>query len=231
MLRTLSSAALALTIAGSPDAATRLPTIEPSKVNVKHVGMCNTYDPNDPYNLKNGAGANSLSPTAAIYSYVQSYQKAHLVDIKPTDYTVKYIEQPRYGVIKSITKEGWTHELYMPNEGYAGNDRYVAEVTLKDTKFKITGFLRPSADVMSGYDDLCRRLGLPSAAWKISDATDTSAGDTALSISTSLVSALADLAGIALAQTKGESASAQITLDQKAEDWGQVFRYKKSSMV
>ena len=82
MLRTLSAAALALAFAGSPDAAIRLPTIEPSKVNAKHVGMCNTYDPNDPYNLNNGAGANSLSPTAAIYSYVQSYQKAHLVDTK-----------------------------------------------------------------------------------------------------------------------------------------------------
>lgn len=182
MLRTLSAVALALAFAGSPDAATRPPTIEPSQVNAKNIGSCETYDPNDPYNLHNGAGAISLRPIGAIYAYVQSYQKAYLTELKPTDYFVKYIKQPRFGVIESVSREEGVIDLYVPNKGYAGNDRYVAEVTLKGVKFRVAGYIRPSSDVMSGYDDLCRRLGLPSSAWKISNATASNPGDTPLSI-------------------------------------------------
>ncbi|TXT36473.1 MAG: hypothetical protein FD135_4271 [Comamonadaceae bacterium] len=205
MLRTLSAAALALAFAGSPDAATQRPTIEPSQVNARSIGSCETYDPKDPYNLNNGAGADSLRPLGAIGAYVQSYQKAHLTELKPTDYLVTYVEQPQHGVIKSVSREGGVVDLYIPNAGYAGNDRYVAEVTLKGVKFRVAGYIRPSNDVISGYDDLCRRLGLPSSAWKISDATGNNASDTPLSMHASLVAALghwelqtADLAGSAV---------------------------------
>ena len=161
MLKSLSAAALALALAGSADATTQLPTIEPFQVNTKNIGLCEIYDPKDPY-----ANGHSLSPISAIYAYVESYQTAYL-KIKPTDYSVKYLELPQHGNIKSISGEDGLHEVYVPNFGYAGNDRYIAEVTVKGVKFKVIGFIRPSSDVMSGYDDICRRLGLPSAAWKI----------------------------------------------------------------
>lgn len=171
LLKTLSAAALAWTCFCVSDALARPPTIEPSQVNTRHIGSCETYDPNDPYNLHNGAGANSLSPLGAIYMYVQSYQKAYLEDSIPEQYSVKYVQQPKYGVIKSVPRDGGMVDLYIANEGYAGNDRYVAEVTMKGVKFRVNGYIRPSNDVMSGYDELCRRLGLPSSAWGISGST------------------------------------------------------------
>ena len=156
-----------LAFVGWSNAATQRLTIEPSQVNAKNIGLCETYDPNDPYNINNGAGANSLNPVGAIGMYVQSYQKAHLMELRPADYSVKYIMQPQYGVIKPVSNKGWTRDLYIPNAGYSGKDRYVAEVTLKGIKFRVAGYIRPSADVMSDYDTLCRRLGLPSSAWGI----------------------------------------------------------------
>lgn len=72
MLKTLSTAALALLIAASTQAATELPSIEPFQVNTRNIGACETYDPNDPYNLHNGLGAIDLRPIGAVYSYVQS---------------------------------------------------------------------------------------------------------------------------------------------------------------
>ena len=99
-----------------------------------------------------------------------------MIEPKRADYSVKYIEQPRNGVIKSVSRDGEIRFLYVPNKGYTGNDRYVAEVTLKGIKFKVTGFLRPSSDVMSDYDKVCRRLGLPGSTWKLSDATDPAGG-------------------------------------------------------
>jgi len=162
MLRTLSAASLALAFAGTPSAATQPPTIEPSQVNAKSIGSCEIYDPNDLY-----LAGNALHPIGAIYTYVQFYQKSHLRELELTDFSVRYVEQPSHGSIKSISGKGAINDFYVPNEGYAGNDRYVAEVTVKGVKFKVTGFLRPSSDVMSDYNDLCRRLGLPGAAWKI----------------------------------------------------------------
>ncbi len=167
MRRSLSVAVLAFTFSGPAVTAKQPPTIESSQVNARNIGSCETYDPNDSYNLHNGADAYSLSPLGAIYAYVQSYQKAHLRDSKPDDYFVKYIEQPKNGVIKTISDENGTRDLYIPNPGYTGNDRYVAKVTLMGVKFRVTGYIRPSNDVMSGYDELCRSLGLPSSAWKI----------------------------------------------------------------
>jgi hypothetical protein len=171
MLRTLFAAVLALAVAGPSDAGTP-PTVKPSQVNARNIGMCETYDPNDPYNLHNGAGANSLTPQAAIYAYVESYQKSYLMELKPADYSVKYVKQPEYGVIESVSRDGEIRHFYVPSKGYKGNDRYVAEVSLKGIKFKVTGFLRPSADVRSDSDHICRRLGLPGAVWEISGATD-----------------------------------------------------------
>ncbi|MFZ2973541.1 MAG: hypothetical protein WA049_12945 [Ferribacterium limneticum] len=190
MLKTFSAAVLTWAFVGTPDAAARPPTIEPAEVNTRNIGSCETYDPNDPYNLHNGAGANSLRPLGAIYAYVQSYQKAYVRDSKPTDYSVKFIVQPQNGVIKNVSDENGTRDLYIPNPGYTGNDRYVAEVTLKGVKFRVAGYIRPSNDVMSGYDELCHRLGLPSSAWKISDATDSNTGDLPWTMSDSLASAL-----------------------------------------
>lgn len=158
---------LGLFCAGWLDAAPQPPTIAPSQVNAKNIGSCETYDPKDPYNTNNGAGANSLRPVGAIHMYVQSYQHAHLKELNPADYSVKYLVQPRNGVIEFLTREGGTADLYIPNAGYSGNDRYVANVTIRGVEFKVTGYIRPSSDVMSDFDTLCRRLGLPGSAWKI----------------------------------------------------------------
>ncbi|OQA31441.1 MAG: hypothetical protein BWY57_02354 [Betaproteobacteria bacterium ADurb.Bin341] len=166
--------ALTSAFVGAPDATARPPTIEPAEVNTRNIGSCETYDPNDPYNLHNGASANGLRPLGAIYAYVQSYQKAYLKDSKPSDYSVKYIGQPQNGVIKTVSDENGTRDLYIPNAGFTGKDRYVAEVILKGVKFRIAGYIRPSNDVMSDYDDLCHRLGLPGSAWRISAAADSS---------------------------------------------------------
>ncbi len=93
MLKTLSAAALALAFAGTTGAGTRPPTIEPDQVNAKNIGMCEIYDPkfdpNDRY-----SGVNGVNPAGAIGTYVESYQKAYLTELKPTDYSIKYIEQP-----------------------------------------------------------------------------------------------------------------------------------------
>ncbi len=117
--------------------------------------------------------------------------------------------------------------VYIPNAGYTGNDRYVAEVTIKGVKFRVAGYLRPSNDVMSSYDEICRRMGLPSSAWKISDATNSNTGDRPPTMPSSLAVALgdlnlamADLAGSAVAQTTGEGPTAQITLDPTAAGHG-----------
>jgi len=165
MQRILSATALALAFAGSSNAGGQPPTIEPSQVNAKNIGSCEIYDPNDHY-----MPGNALTPVGAIGDYVESYQKAYLTELKPTDYSVKYIGLPRNGTIKTITNETGTLDFYVPNAGYAGNDRYVAEVTVKGIKFRVAGYIRPSSDVVSGIDIVCRRLGLPSSAWKISDA-------------------------------------------------------------
>ena len=177
MLRPLSMAVLVWFLIGAFEAAARPPSIEPTEVNTRNIGSCETYDPNDPYNLHNGAGANGLSPLGAIYAYVQSYQKSYLKDSKPDEYSVKYVGQPQNGVIRTVTDENGTHDLYIPNAGYTGNDRYVAAVTLKGVKFRVAGYIRPSNDVMSDYDDLCRRLGLPGSAWRISAGLDNSTGN------------------------------------------------------
>lgn len=196
MQRILSATALALAFVDAPDAATMPPTIEPSQVNTRSIGTCEIYDPkydpNDRY-----SGANEVNPVGAIGDYVQSYQKAYLTELKPTDYSVKYIVQPRYGVIKSVASEyaepTGARVVYVPNKGFSGNDRYVAEVIVKGIKFRVAGYIRPSSDVMSDYNTICRRLGLPGTAWKTSHATDSSTGDTSLSMPASLAAALADL--------------------------------------
>jgi len=190
MLKTLSAAVLTWAFVGTPDAAARPPTIEPAEVDTRNIGSCETYDPNDPYNLHNGAGADGLRPLGAIYAYVQSYQKANLRDSKPDEYSVKYIGQSQNGMIKTISDENGMRDLYIPNLGYTGNDRYVAEVTLNGVKFRVAGYIRPSNDVMSGYDDLCRRMGLPGSDWKIFAATDGSASDLPWSMPASLAAAL-----------------------------------------
>jgi hypothetical protein len=167
MLKTLSAAALAFMFSGSAEAAKQRPYIEPAKVNTRTIGSCELYDPE-----MRDWHPNMLSPLGAIGYYVQSYQKAFLQELKPDDYSVKYIEQPKNGIINSVVEEGWLRDYYVPLNGFKGNDRYVAEVTVKGVKFKVVGYIRPSADIMSVYDDLCRGLGLPSSAWKIADAAD-----------------------------------------------------------
>lgn len=168
---------LALTpvFAGASHAGTQTPTIEPGSVEAKNIGRCEIYDPANP-------SANELHPVAAIGAYVQFYQRAHLAELKATDYSVKYVELPQHGTVKSVTQDGWLVDYYIPTNGYAGNDRYVAEVTVKGVKFKVAGYIRPSSDVMSDYVDICRRLGLPGASWKISDTGDGSASQTAMSM-------------------------------------------------
>lgn len=81
--------ALGLAFAGWSTATTLPPRIEPSEVNTRNIGSCETYDPNDPYNLNNGAGAISLSPVGVVVMYVHSYQKAYLTDFNPEDYSVR----------------------------------------------------------------------------------------------------------------------------------------------
>lgn len=165
MLRALSAAALALAFLGASNAGTPSPIIEPINVDTKNIGRCEIYDPSNP-------STNELHPVAAIGAYVQFHQKAQLAELKATDYSVKYVELPRHGAVKSVTQDGWLVDYYIPTNGYAGNDRYVAEVTVKGVKFRVAGYLRPSSDVMSDYVDTCRRLGLPSVAWRIADASD-----------------------------------------------------------
>ena len=89
------------------------------------------------------------------------------MELKHTDYFVKYIGLPQHGTIKTSAYKTGTLDFYVPNEGYTGNDRYVAEVIAKGIKFRVAGYIRPSADVVSDMDKVYRRLGLPSAAWKI----------------------------------------------------------------
>ncbi len=163
----LLASVLGLAFAGWLGAAPALPTIEASQVNARNIGSCETYDPKDPHNVNNGAAAFGLSPIGAVHSYVQAYQKAHLKKLKSTDYSVTYLTQPRYGAIQSMVREGGPVDLYIPNTGFAGHDRYVAEVLINGVRFTVSGYIRPSADVASDFDTLCRRLGLPSIAWKI----------------------------------------------------------------
>lgn len=203
MLKTLSAAAFALAFAGSPAAATQPPTIEPFQVNAKNIGLCEIYNPNDLY-----SPGSALNPIGGIHLYVASHQKSNLTELELTDFSVKYLEQPLHGSIKSVAGKGAVNDFYVPNAGYAGNDRYVAEVAVKGIKFKVVGYIRPSSDVMSPFA-VCRRTGLPGAAWKISDAMDANPGDTPLSMPASLAAALgdlelemADLAGATVAQTR-----------------------------
>ena len=94
----------------------------------------------------------------------------NLTELELTDFSVKYLERPLHGTIKAVSNENGTLEFYIPNAGYAGNDRYVAEVAVKGVKFRVVGYIRPSSDVMSPFA-VCRKTGLPGAAWKISHAT------------------------------------------------------------
>lgn len=150
-----------LVLAGWSEAATP-PTIKPSQVSAKNIGSCEIYDPHDPY-----IRGNALHPLGAIHAYVENHQRSHLPELKPTDYAVKYLKQPRHGTIKAISDENGTLDFYVPHAGYAGNDGYVAEVIAAGVKFKVVGYIRSSSDATSGYNDLCRRLGLPGIAWGI----------------------------------------------------------------
>lgn len=170
MLKTLSAAALAFMFSGSAEAEKQRPYIEPAKVNARTIGKCELYDPE-----MRDWHPNTLNPLSAIDDYVESYQKAFLQELKPGDYSLKYVEQPKNGIIRSeepLTQDSWPLDYYVPLNGFKGNDRYVAEVTVKGLKFKVVGYIRPSADIMSGYSVVCHRLGLPSTAWKIADAAD-----------------------------------------------------------
>lgn len=115
MLKTLSAAALAFMFSGSAEAAKQRPYIEPAKVNTRTIGSCELYDPE-----MRDWHPNMLSPLGAIGYYVQSYQKAFLQELKPDDYSVKYIEQPKNGIINSVVEEGWLRDYYVPLNGLKG---------------------------------------------------------------------------------------------------------------
>jgi hypothetical protein len=164
MVKNMPIAAVALTSTILANSATTFPIIAVSQINARTIGSCAIYDPSQPLQA-----SNALVPVGAIQLYAQLYQKAHLIDSNIQGYSLKFTQQPQYGQIKRLLQDGSWFDLYSPNAGYRGNDKYVAEVAINGIKFKVIGFLRASSDVMTGFDDPCRKLGLPSAAWKISD--------------------------------------------------------------
>lgn len=152
VLAALVSASLAA--AAPPEA----PRIGAAQVTARTLGACHFYDPRQP-----DSPANAVSPIGALVLYVPNQQRAQLHDRAVNEAVVRFVRPPRHGRIR--TTDGVDH--FVPEPGFAGSDSYVAEVRMQGQTFKVEGQIKPSSDVMTDFDRLCRRHGLPGVAWQL----------------------------------------------------------------
>ncbi len=145
------AASLAVAGPGQP------PRVGAAQVAARSLGACHFYDPRQP-----DSTFNAVSPIGALVLYVQIQQRAQLEDRAVDEATVRFVRPPQHGRIR--TTDGVDH--FVPEPGFTGSDSYVAEVRMQGQTFKVEGQIKPSSDVMTDFDVLCRRHGLPGVAWK-----------------------------------------------------------------
>lgn len=152
-------AALVLAITSSAAVSKDAPRIGASQVRAKEIGACHLYDPARPED-----NSNSVSPIGAVVLFVQDKQRAQLDDAVVDAAVVHFVRRPQHGTIRDAN--GLL--LFVPRVGFAGSDRYEAEVRMQGHVIKVKGEIRPSSNVLEDFKVLCRRLGLPGVAWKLS---------------------------------------------------------------
>lgn len=154
-------AALVLVTTSGVAASKDVPRIGASQVRAKEFGACHLYDPRRPE-----GPSNSVSPIGAIALFVQDNQRAQLDDAVLDAAAFRFVRRPQHGTIRDAN--GLTY--FVPHVGHTGSDRYEAEVRMQGRVFKVKGEIRASSNVIEDFGVLCRRLGLPGVAWKLSRA-------------------------------------------------------------
>lgn len=170
-----------------------------------------------------------ISPISNAASYIL-YHQNHLMRGDENLFdgaNVRILTKPKHGVLeiedhRLAVESSWYR--YRPKVGFEGTDRFVMQVEKSGIKVKIYYVIEVLGDeAAAGY--------CPKERWKISSNLPTGTDDfshwqTTASLSAMLANAsgsltnFTDLTGTAVGETKGEGATAQITLDSNAAGHG-----------
>ncbi len=157
---------------------------QPSDVTTtRTIGVCSPV-PNSNYSAENG-----LVPIGAAGFYLRSYEHQQVQDIG----TVTVLQQPKHGVLRLVTQADGNNfgegtfdpaaglYVYLPEQGYLGNDKAVMLVEIAGVKVKVVYYFQAVEGPLGNYgtQDYCSKTG---TQWKISSTLDANGTSTISSV-------------------------------------------------